>query len=695
MRPIRCLMLALVLLAVAPTESRAQGFVWPSASAPCNGSLQQCVSGVIDHATISIDTNAPVNVVDAPNADLLIGRSVTLRAAPGRRPVFPAGVGIVVNASSAIDVAIEGLTLRQGANIDVQASAVLGTTSISVERMRFEHLGVAGGGVEIENTGGASLQIRVRDNDYLRTGGAGNFAYVGAMNGTIGGEIAFNRIDIPDGASSAYGIIVGTTSTTSAIDLVIAANRIRGSFVYGAICTAGSAPEPGKLIPSRLSILNNVVTPAVRGQGTGVCLFAGDQYVEADVINNTLVDLDTAMRVTRAPFGSPPPAINAIFGRFDNNLFAYNGTAVVATAEASALGNARNLFFGNASNGSGFVPDPTTSYEDPKLFSRSAPYLLANSPAIGAGSNSSWPGPARWPSLDADGLRRVKGTSIDIGAYEYGDGWFDVTASASNVSGNTLVLDHPTTNFAPSARVFATPNYDLGGIAYTAPPGVYWLTASSQWRLFSQDISGMPLGTGFNVFSPAAPNVSGTFSDLGLFLHRLPASGATTASTLLDHPSTNDRQDAVVLIAQNWNPQDFPASSGVYNNSHVTLRFFADDRWRIANVSGNPIPNNAAFNVYAQPESPSAFRHVAEVGNTVFNSTTLSHPLIDGQPCAKLMVSSYFGNGPFDVDYDVASARWTIYADNGMPEGATYHVLFSPRQIEECSGPQLFSDGFE
>ncbi|HRG16537.1 MAG TPA: hypothetical protein PLB00_11105, partial [Pseudomonadota bacterium] len=145
----------------------------------------------------------------------------------------------------------------------------------------------------------------------------------------------------------------------------------------------------------------------------------------------------------------------------------------------------------------------------------------------------------------------------------------------------------------------------------------------------------------------------------------------------------------------NWNPQDPPASSGVYNNSHVTLQYFADERWRIANVSGNAIPNGAAFNVYAQPPSPSAFRHTARSGNTFLATTTLSHPLIDGRPCAKLQVGSYFGNGPFDVDYNPSSGRWQIYADNGMADGAIYHVLFSPRQIQECSGPQMFKDGFE
>ncbi len=526
--------LAVLLAAVASTGAHAQGFLWPAASAPCNGTLQQCVDGVIDGAVISIDINAPTSIGPTPTSNLAISRNLILRAAPGRRPVFPNGTGIDVAAAGPINVTIDGLTLRQGGGVDVQATLGSGTAFVTIEHMRFEHLGLAGGGVQVDNSGAGNLNLRVRDNDYLRTGGAGNFAAVVASGGVIDGEIAFNRINIPDGSASAYGILVGTQSTTSAVDLVIASNRIRGSFVYGAICMAGRAAEPGKLFPSNVEILNNVITPAVRGVGTGICLFAADHYVEADVVNNTIIDLGTALRVTAAPFPPTPPTINPIPGRIDNNLLAHNTTAVLATAEASALTNRYNLFFANGSNGSGFTPGIGTRYDDPRLFSRDAPYLLPNSPAIGAGDNTSWPGPATWPSLDADGLRRVKGSSIDIGAYEYGDGWFDVLANASNTFGNTLVLNHPTTNAAPSARVFATPNFDLGSVTYTAPPGVYWLGASFEWRIFSENLAGMPTGAGFNLFSPAAPNTSGTYADLGLFLHRLPASGPTNPSTLID-----------------------------------------------------------------------------------------------------------------------------------------------------------------
>lgn len=193
--------LAVLLAAVASTGAHAQGFLWPAASAPCNGTLQQCVDGVIDGAVISIDINAPTSIGPTPTSNLAISRNLILRAAPGRRPVFPNGTGIDVAAAGPINVTIDGLTLRQGGGVDVQATLGSGTAFVTIEHMRFEHLGLAGGGVQVDNSGAGNLNLRVRDNDYLRTGGAGNFAAVVASGGVIDGEIAFNRINIYDVAA--------------------------------------------------------------------------------------------------------------------------------------------------------------------------------------------------------------------------------------------------------------------------------------------------------------------------------------------------------------------------------------------------------------------------------------------------------------------------------------------------------------
>lgn len=74
--------------------------------------------------------------------------------------------------------------------------------------------------------------------------------------------------------------------------------------------------------------------------------------------------------------------------------------------------------------------------------------------------------------------------------------------------------------------------------------------------------------------------------------------------------------------------------------------------------------------------------------------TLISHPFIDGVPCARIQVSSIFGDREFDVFYIPASQRWAIYGFGGISEGARFSVLFSPRQIHECSAP-LFVNGFE
>lgn len=683
----------LALLLIAPsTLVRAQGYLWPDAGAPCNGTLQACIDGVIDNAVISINTNAP-----SIASDPVISRGLVLRGAPGLRPVFPVGIGIDVNLTAAHSVELDGLVLRNGGMVNVVASlgAGAGTAHFTAEHMRFEHIGVPGGGFLVDFVGESELVLRIRDNDYLRTGGAGNFAVVQAHPGHLRGEIAFNRIDIPDGSSSAYGILQAVDGITAWSDVVVAGNRIRGSFSYGAICGLAKTSGPGKLPISQMRFLSNVVIGAVAGSGTGLCLFAGEGYIDAQVINNSFIDLGTALRVEPRPF-DPPTTVYPIYGEFANNLFAHNASAVAINPVASALTNRNNLYFANTSNGSGYSAGTGSRYDDPRLFSHSQPYLLATSPAIDVGVAAALPPSTTWPSLDAEGHRRVKRSTVDIGAYEYGDGWFDAVGNGSNNIGNTLLLDHPTSNGAPAARVFATPNFSLGTVTNMRPFGVYWHSDAARWRVFNQDIAAMPTGAGYNLFAPAAPTALTAFPDIGLFLHRLPASGPTNPSDLMNHSSLDNRPDQIAIVTQNWNPQDPPASTGVYNNSIVTLQYYGDNLWRIANVSGFSLPNSAAFNVYAQPPSPSAFHHVAEVGNTVGGTTTLlSHPLLDGKPCARIQVTSVFGDREFDVAYLPAYTRWGIYSVGTMPDGARFNVLFSPRQIEECSGPQMFSDGFE
>lgn len=689
--------LAATLAAAAFAGSvHAQSVTWPAAAPPCNGTLQACIDAQPSGFQVLIDSDAPTNVVPAGNTALRIDdKSLVLAPAAGRRPLFPNGLEIVVQANApGRDVAISGLTLRNGGRVRVFADHANGAVDVAIERMRFEHLATFGEGIEVNQNAGGLLRIRVRDNDYLRTGGPGLFAFVRATAGQINGEIAFNRVSIPDGDTSAYGLAVGASDTGS-FDLTVAGNEIHGSFAFGALCAIAAPSTSLKLPLPAVRWLSNVVRPAVRGRGTGLCAFAGEAPLHAEIVNNTLIDLETAIRLVPRPF-TPPASPAPITGLFANNLIAWNGTGVVQAPVAAAVTNQHNLFFGNGSNGSGFTAGILTLFANPQLTSRERPYLGPGSPAINAGNINVVPTPSIWPRLDADGLRRTIGSAPDIGAYESGDAHFGAVAGGSNLSGNYFVLDHPSTNGQSLARVFATPNPELGGTVNTGPFGVWWIIGDARMSIFNQNTAApMAAGVGFNAFVPGAqaPVGSGPPRDANVFVHR--AGSPASASTMLDDSSVNGRPGHIVLATQNWNPQDPPASIGVYNNRHVTLEIFAGERWRVVNTNGDAIPVGAAFNVYAQPPSPNAF--VQPASPMVGSRIVLDHRWLNGNPCARFQVTSVFADAVgFDVDYQVPTGRWAIFRQGPgtWPPGARFHVLVSPRQVFECAGP-LFRDGFE
>jgi hypothetical protein len=684
--------LILPLLLVVPGLAASQGFTWPSASPPCNSTLQACVDGALVGGAIDIDSDAPTSIVAPGQTELVIGKALALRAAPGRVPRFPAGIGIHVNFTSAYDVDVEGLVLGGGAGLQATATNASGTARLGVRRMRFEHRGVAGFGVEATQNGTGTLELDIDDNRYLRTGGAGNFFFAVAEAGRISGRVRYNRVDVPDGGSSAYGI-AAIAAANGTFDLSIHANQIRGAFVVGAICGISGHETPVKLTTPRLRAASNVVVGAPRRSGVGVCAYSGTVPIEAEVSNNTLLQLGLGMVFGPRPF-STPPAPEPVTGYFANNLVAYNTTGATRFAVAAGVSNSHNLFFGNGSNGTGFTAGTGTLFTNPLLTSQEVPYLGAGSPAIDAGTPDAVPAPAVLPRLDADGHRRSKGSTVDIGAFESGDAWFPAVAQAGSINNNWFPLVHPSTFGNSFARVFATPNFGLAGVENNRPHGVWWIGASTLMSIFNQDETPMPVGAGYNVLVPApvTPLGTGPARDANVFVVR---AAGSTSSVQLDDSSTNDRRDAVIVLTQNWNPQDPPASAGVYNNHTPTLRIFADLRWRIANASDALLPAGAAFNVHAQPPSPSAF--VVDVGGRS-GTVPFTHPLLDDAPCAVIQATPVFAdaNARWDLSYSNALGRWTIFRAAPGPWGSNtrFNLLFSPRQVFECAGP-LFRDGFE
>lgn len=164
-------------------------------------------------------------------------------------------------------------------------------------------------------------------------------------------------------------------------------------------------------------------------------------------------------------------------------------------------------------------------------------------------------------------------------------------ASDDNSRGDYTYLTHPSIDGDPDALVLVAP-YPNGGDAedpaYDHNIGVWYeFVDQKKWAVFNQDRAAIPSGAAFKVVLPQASE---------RFVHRAEPNNTVGNTTYLNDPLTNEEPDAVVSVAQNWNPGG--GGGGVYNDHPVGALYDEDvDKWFVYNKDGMSMPNGAAFNV--------------------------------------------------------------------------------------------------
>jgi len=166
-------------------------------------------------------------------------------------------------------------------------------------------------------------------------------------------------------------------------------------------------------------------------------------------------------------------------------------------------------------------------------------------------------------------------------------------ATTGNTSGHITTIDYPLTNNKPNAILLVTPNWNPGGVGGTYnnhPIGVYY--TGGKWRIFNQDFEAMPPNAAFNVIVPRpGPGEA-------VFVHQASAANTISHVTFIDHPLTNGNPTALVLVTPNWNPG---GGGGTYNNHPIGVYYDVfSGKWAIFNQNLDPMPLNAAFNVYVR-----------------------------------------------------------------------------------------------
>lgn len=410
-RSTACVVL-LALGAVSPGLC-AQATVDYPGPAPCDAYFSTCLVSVPTGGTLRIVSSQeiadrialerPVSIEAAPGVDAVFTSSQSHSiSVPGTAPwsvnlrnlrFVGSTLSVSISGSQPGDLRLEGLSFRGNAanaqtQIYLQVDAATSARSrIAIRRCEFEIGSDNGAPFSIAQFGGGTvgMEMQVEDNRFrpepVAIAQSGHRAWFANVGGSGTWDIAFRRNRIlPANALPARrfasGIEINTTGTAG-INLLVhdnlfALDQVAGAGGY-AISTGGSTGQ-----------------------------------VHARVLNNTITDAYYATNFQAN-----------VFGRFDNNLVANGFRLHDGLAPAGNFTRRGNLEFGYAL--SNWATAPGTLTVDPQLGSNGQP--LPTSPALNAGNDAAraetGPGIFGAPvALDAQGLRRIEGAHIDIGAFE-------------------------------------------------------------------------------------------------------------------------------------------------------------------------------------------------------------------------------------------------------------------------------------
>lgn len=672
--------LCVFLVFAAPASAGATDRTWPGTS--CASTLQACIDASASGDAIHIATNGPIDEdIALGDRGITLDPAVTLTAT--YKPAFSPGRSISGSATaSGIATTIRGIRLVDGsveleyhgsgtasyeiddmiltqtsaaATIGIGVRAYSGSVTTHVNRNRITGNPEAyGGSIELLATGGTLDAYAAFNHVEHRVFGVGNKktgiqVQSSGGSGDSGARLFGNEVILTDASSA--GITFDQYSPLSTATLYAHAytNVVR--------CNGGSSPKPGL---------------SFKSSGGGI---------DVQAVNNTI---DTCPRgiVVAPTAGGGATTFGGVVG---NNVVVSSDVGLSIDAAASAVGNDYNLInapSNAATLGSHSITAPA------QLGVATRPRLAAGSPGIDAADTNLLANGIvdnGLPTLDADGLRRMKGVRADIGAYEFGDIAFTHVATAANTGGHVTYLDDG--GLGAAARLIAT-RLASPGLAHSYEPFGVW--QSSSWTIYNEDhATAIAPGKAWSVFAPA--------SGAGAFAQVATAANTNVWYTQIDNVATNGLPNRIVLARHNY------SLDGAYDNHPISVFVGGSGssaRWHVANADRQALAANAGFNVYAQAPSPNAFR-VSPVMGSYF--VVIDHPLVNRVECAALHVTRVTSAtaaaiaNDFIVEYTRGSSLdgyWVIRSPVPFPADTSFNVVIEPAQVALCSDV-IFADGFD
>ncbi len=255
---------------------------------------------------------------------------------------------------------------------------------------------------------------------------------------------------------------------------------------------------------------------------------------------------------------------------------------------------------------------------------------------------------------------------------------FKHTATSSNTTNNYTLIDHARTNGQPNKILFVT--HDYGSSPYITSPVGVWYT-NGKWSIFQQNRKPMPANAKFNVLVQ-------TTADRGVFIHQASRSNTGGHITTIDHPDTNGKPNAKIMVTQHY------GTTRTYN-SHPIGVYYAGGKWRIFNQDRAAMADGAMFNILV--DHPKSFQHTASSSTMqMAHVTKLNDSDTNNAPDAFVFVTQYWTSvyNPHPVGVWYSNAKWTVYNEDraAMPANSKFNIIaFSLSEGSTTSAPKVTS----
>jgi hypothetical protein len=197
-----------------------------------------------------------------------------------------------------------------------------------------------------------------------------------------------------------------------------------------------------------------------------------------------------------------------------------------------------------------------------------------------------------WDIFNEDGAAIPLGTSFNLSvAPNDNAGYFQFTATASNLNGDSMFIDNAQVNNHPNAVLFATQNWT--GTSNPHEIGVWYDAFAQKWAVFNEDGAMLPAGATFNLVleNPPYPNPYA-------YTYVATAANTTGYLTFINGSNFTNQPNAIPQVTQVWDAQ---GTCGCVSNNHPIAVWYdtSAGEWVIYNADQATMPVGAAFFVEA------------------------------------------------------------------------------------------------